>query len=158
MGAPRWPRWLLMSALSASVTLAALCAPSLAANASDVSLKATLATWSHRIGVDARAVGASAANRHPRRMTTRARHFRVEALRARRAILSQRPSSATGRAAKRLGLAAFREYGLVGREWMLSGQARLGHHRAAATVHARRAGRLARAASRTLVRAGALLR
>src|SRR5919201_1254789 len=125
-------------------------------NASDATLRATLANWSHRIALDAHGIGLSAALRHPRRMTRRARHFRVDALRARRAIAAVHPSSARGRRAKRLALAAFSGYAIVGREWTLSGQARVHGLRAAAIAHARRAERYARAGSRLLRAAGSL--
>jgi hypothetical protein len=60
-----------------------------AANATDARLRTTLALWSHRIAVDAQGIGLSAARRHPRRMTLRARHFRLDALRARNALSGQ---------------------------------------------------------------------
>jgi hypothetical protein len=77
------------------------------ASASDAALQTTLAQWSHRIALDAQGIGLSAARRHPRRMTRRARHFRLDALRARAALAAVRPSSASGRRAKSLALAAF---------------------------------------------------
>jgi hypothetical protein len=129
-----------------------------AGNASDATLRATLATWSHRIALDAHGIGLSAARRHPRRMTRRARHFRVEALRARHAVAAVQAASARGRRAKRLALAAFSDYAIVGRQWALSGQARLRGLRAAAVGHARLAARYARAGSRLLLAAGKLLR
>lgn len=128
------------------------------ASASDVSLKTTLAGWSHRISADARGVGLSARNRHPGRMTTRARHFRLDALRARRALAAQRPSSAPGRRAKTLALDAFRAYAFVGREWVLSGRARVHRNTSGAVRHARLARRSALKANRLLVAAGKLLR
>src|SRR5207247_10020174 len=96
-----------------------------ASGASDATLRTTLARWSHQIALDARGIGLSASRRHPRRMTRRARHFRADALRAVRALAPVRPSSGRGRRAKRLALAAFRDYAIVGRQWALSGQARL---------------------------------
>ena len=84
-----------------------------------------MAKWSHRIAVDAHGIALSATQRHPRRMMVRANRFRADALRARRAIAGQRPSSSRGRRARVLALAAFRDYMIVGREWALSGQARL---------------------------------
>ena len=129
-----------------------------AATAGDATLRARLATWSSRLALDARGIGLSASRRHPRRMTRRARHFRVEALRARRAVAAVHPSSARGRRAKRLALAAFSDYAVVGRQWTLSGQARVRGLRAAAVAHARRAARYARAGSRLLRTAGSLLR
>ena len=142
--------------LAVEVALALL-VPALAP-ASDASLKTTLAGWSQRISADARGVGLSARNRHPLRMTTRARHFRLDALRARRALAAQRPSSARGRRAKTLALAAFRAYAFVGREWVLSGRARLHRNTSAAVRHARLARRSAQKANGLLVDAGKLLR
>jgi hypothetical protein len=126
--------------------------------ASDATLRTTLARWSHQIALDARGIGLSASRRHPRRMTRRARHFRADALRAVRALAPVRPSSARGRRAKSLALAAFRDYAIVGRQWALSGQARLRGLRLAALGHARLAERYARKGSRLLLAAGNLLR
>jgi hypothetical protein len=128
-----------------------------AVDASDATLRTTLARWSHRIALDARGIGVSAARRHPRRMTRRARQFRLDALRAQRALAAVRPSTARGRRAKRLALAAFRDYAIVGREWALSGQARLRRLRVAAIGHARIATRFARRGNRLLLAADRLL-
>jgi hypothetical protein len=126
--------------------------------ASDATLRATLGTWSHRIALDARGIGLSASRRHPRRMARRATHFRIEALRGRRALAAVQPSTARGRRAKRLAIAAFSDFAIVGREWNLSGRARLHGLRAAAIEHARVATRVARKGSRLLIAAGNLLR
>src|SRR2546427_12183267 len=91
-------------------------------------------------------------------MTHRAQRFRGDALRARRALAAVRPSSARGRRAKQLALAAFRDYTLVGRHWTLSGKARLRERRLTAVSHARAAQKLAREANRLLVASGKLLR
>jgi hypothetical protein len=128
------------------------------AGASNVSLKKTLSTWSHRLGADAKGINLSASRRHPRRMTRRAQHFRLDALRARRALAGQKPSSARGLRAKRLAMAAFRAYALVGREWALSGKARLRHKKALAGRDAQLGFRYARKGNRFLVLAGRLLR
>ena len=128
-----------------------------AASASDAALRSTLALWSHRIVVDAQGIGLSAARRHPRRMIRRARHFRLDALRARNALAAVQPSSARGRRAKRLALAAFYDYAIVGRQWALSGQARVRGLRAAAVGHARIAARYARKGSALLLAAKRLL-
>jgi hypothetical protein len=85
------------------------------ANANDRTLRAAVSKWSHRISLDARGISLSAARRHPRRMMRRAKEFRAEALRARRAVAAQRPSTRRGRRAKRLALAAFLDYAIVGR-------------------------------------------
>jgi hypothetical protein len=129
-----------------------------AANASDAALRTTLASWSHRIALDAHGIGVSAGLRHPRRMTRRARQFRADSLRALRALAPVRPTSIRGRRAKRLALAAFRDYAIVGRQWVLSGQARVRGRRLAAAGHARLAARYARRGDRLLVAAGRLLR
>jgi len=128
------------------------------AKAGDATLRTTLAQWSHRIALDAHGIGLSASRRHPRRMMRRARHFRADSLRAVRALAPVRASSVRGGRAKRLAIAAFRDYAIVGREWALSGQARLRGLRLAAVGHARRAARFARSGSRLLVAAGKLLR
>ncbi len=128
------------------------------ARASDASLKATLAKWSHRIQSDARRIGLSATRRHPLRMTSRARAFRLDAVRAQRALTPQKPSTARGRKAKSLALAAFRDYAIVGREWALSGEARVRRDKAAAAKHARLASRYAKKGNGLLVGAGKLFR
>jgi hypothetical protein len=90
-------------------------------------------------------------------MMHRAQHFRADALRAARALAPLRPSTARGQRAKRLALAAFRDYAVVGRQWVLSGQARLRGLKAAAVGHARVATRYARRGSRLLRDAGNLI-
>jgi hypothetical protein len=91
-------------------------------------------------------------------MMLRANHFRRDALAARKALAAQRPSSGRGTRAKALALAAFRDYAIVGRQWSLSGRARLQHHRALATRYAATAKRFAAKGDRLLVAAGRLLR
>jgi hypothetical protein len=127
------------------------------AGASNASLKQTLATWSHRLAADAGGIGLSASRRHPRRMTRRAQHFRLDAVRAKHALAVQRPSTAGGWRARGLAIAAFRNYAIVGREWTLSGFARLHHHRALADRHALLARRHVRKGNRLLISAGRLL-
>jgi len=135
----------------------ALSAPS-AANANDRALKTAMAKWSHRIAVEAHGIGLSASQHHPRRMMFRARRFRADALRARRAIAAQRPSSGRGRRARMLALGAFRDYMIVGREWALTGQARLQGRKRVAAGHAAFAKAFAVKGDRLLVAAGRLLR
>lgn len=135
----------------------ALVVPGLA-RASDASFRVALATWSHRIGADARGLGLSAVHRHPRRLTARALRFRADALRARRALAGVPVSNARGRRAKLLALAAFRQYGLVGALWAHAGRARIAHHRAIATTNARLAAAHAKRGNLLLVAAGKLLR
>ena len=127
------------------------------ASASDASLKATLTTWSRRIASDARSLRLSAQRRHPRRLTTTAGRFRADALRARRALIRARPSSSRGVRARSLALAAFAEYAIVGREWALSGQARLRKRRAATIRYATLARKHALNGGRLLTAAGKLL-
>lgn len=127
------------------------------AGASDKTLRAALSTWSHRMSLDARGISLSAVRRHPRRMTSRARHFRLDALRAQRAIAAQRPSSVRGRHAKRMAVLAFRDYAIVGRSWSLSGRARLAGRKPLAVRHARAARIVASRGSRHLVAAARLL-
>jgi hypothetical protein len=147
--------WVFALALT-SLAAAALSFP-VAANAGDAALRATLAQWSHRIALDARGIGLSAALRHPRRMTRRARQFQLDALRAQKALAAVKPSSARGRRAKRLALAAFYDYAIVGRQWVLSGRARVRGLRVAAVGHARIAARFARKGSSLLLAAKRLL-
>jgi hypothetical protein len=90
-------------------------------------------------------------------MTRRARHFRADALRAVQAVAAVHPSSARGLRAKRLALAAFRDYAVVGRQWVLSGLARLRGQKLVAVRHARVAARYSRSGSRLLLAAGRLL-
>jgi hypothetical protein len=134
-----------------------LAAPS-AGNASNRTLRSTLDRWSHVIAVDAHGIDLSAFRRHPRRMVRRARHFRVDALHARSAIAAQRPSNARGLRGKRLALAAFGYYAAVGRQWVLTGQARLQGHTQAAVSHAALARRLSAKGNSALVAAGRALR
>jgi len=129
-----------------------------AACATNASLKVALARWSHTIALDARRVDLSAKHRHPRRMTTRAKKFRADALRARRALAVQRPSNAKGVRARSLALAAFRAYAVVGQQWALTGRARMQHRKALAASHAAVAKRFARKGNRLLIAAGRLLR
>jgi hypothetical protein len=146
----------MVGLVASSLAAVALSFPA-AANAGDAALRTTLAQWSHRIALDAQGIGLSAARRHPRRMTRRARHFRLDALRARNALAAVRPSSTRGRRARRLALAAFYDYAIVGRQWALSGQARLHGLRSAAAGHALIATRFARMGSRLLLAAERLL-
>jgi hypothetical protein len=140
-----------------SLVVLALAAPA-ASQASDRTLKRTLAHWSHTVALDARGISLSASKRHPRRMVLRAREFRADSLRARRAIAAQHPSTARGRQAKGLALGAFRAYATVGTEWARSGQARLRGRKALAARHAALAARYARKGNRLIRSAGRLLR
>jgi hypothetical protein len=140
------------------VAAALVLAAATTAHAGNASLKRTLASWSHRIGADASGIGLSASRRHPRRMMLRANHFRRDALLARQALAAQRPSTARGWRARSLALAAFRNYAIVGREWALTGAARLHHRRLLAARHAAVAKRFAVKGNRRLVAAARLLR
>jgi hypothetical protein len=128
------------------------------ADAGNLSLKRTLAKWSHTIALDARRVDLSARHRHPRRMTTRARKVQADALRARTALRAQRPSTRKAVRARTLALAAFRAYTVVGQQWTLTGRARVQHRTALAARHASVATRFARKGNRLLIAASRLLR
>jgi hypothetical protein len=151
-------RWAPRAAASIGLVLVLVLALPGVSSASNASLKRTLKTWSNRIAADARGIGLSAARRHPRRMMLRANHFRHDALAARRALAAQQPSTARGKRAQTLALAAFRDYAIVGRQWALVGQARLHHRSALATRHAAIAKRYTAKGNRLLVAAGRLLR
>jgi hypothetical protein len=140
-----------------SLAALALLAPSVT-EASDRTVKRTVAHWSHIVALDARGTSLSAAQRHPRRMMLRAREFRADSLRAARAVGVQQPTTARGRRAKRLALGAFRAYAVVGAEWARTGRARLNGHRTLAARHAARAQRFARIGNRLIRSAGRLLR
>jgi hypothetical protein len=144
--------------LAAAVVVVLVLALAPAAGASNASLKRTLARWSSRIGADAHGISLSASRRHPRRMMLRAIHFRHDALLARRALAAQRASTARGWRARRLALAAFQDYAVVGRQWALSGSARLRHRKVLAARHALIARRYAAKGNRLLVAAGRFLR
>jgi hypothetical protein len=139
------------------LTLTVGLAFSTTAVASDATLEATLHKWSRTIGVDAHSTSVAARQRHPRRMTTNALHFRSDALRAHTAVAAQRASSAAGRRGKDLALRAFANYAMAGKRWAASGRARLTHRRPRATAFARSAARFARRGNRLLVSAGRLL-
>ena len=126
--------------------------------ASDRTLKTTVAAWSHTVALDARGISLSASRRHPRRMMLRARKFRGDSLKARRAIAAQRPATARGRRAERLASRAFGAYAAVGAEWARSGQARLRGQNTLATRHANLAARYAQQGNRLIRSAGRLLR
>lgn len=134
----------------------ALIAPG-AAQSNDRTLKRAMARWSHTIALDARGISLSASRRHPRRMMRRAQTFRADAIRARRAIGTQRPSTARGRRAKGLALAAFRDYAVVGAQWALCGRERLRGHTKLALRHATVAERYATMGNRMIRSAGRLL-
>ncbi len=131
---------------------------SASADASNRTLRASVNTWSKRIGADARSVSLAAQRRHPRRMTSSANRFHRDALRARAAVAAQRPSTAKGGRARKLALTAFTDYARAGSQWAASGRARLAHHRSAAITFARRGATYARTGNTLLVSAGKLLR
>ena len=141
-----------------ALLIAALLAAPSTSTASNRTLKTTFARWTHVIAVDAHGIDLSAFRRHPRRMVRRARHFRVDALHARTSIAAQRPSTARGRRGKRLAVAAFSYYAAVGRQWVLSGQARLQRRIRVAVSHATLARHLSVKGNRKLIAAGRALR
>lgn len=130
---------------------------SVSAEASNVTLRTTVNTWSKKLGADARSVALAARRRHPRRMSTSGRVFHVDALRARAAVARQTPSTSAGSRGRRLAMAAFADYAIAGTKWAASGRARLAHRRQAATVYAAAGAKYARAGNRLLVAAGKLL-
>jgi hypothetical protein len=139
------------------VLVLALAVPA-GASASDKSLKTTLTKWSLQVEGKARGISLSATRRHPARMATKARSFRLTAVRAQHALALQKPTTARGRRAKALALAAFRNYAVVGRDWALSGDARLKGNVSAAADYARRAAGLAKKGNSQLTGAAKLLR
>lgn len=141
----------LVAALAAAAFLAT------SASASDATLRSTLDAWSAKIAVDARAVSLDARQRHPRRMTTDAVHFRRDALLARTAISGRRASSAKGRRAKLLALSAYTDYAKAGAHWAASGRARVARRFALSAAEARAAAGYADVGNRLLVAAGRLL-
>lgn len=142
---------LLATTIALTLTIAA------SATASSATMRTTLNTWSKKIGADARSVALAARQRHPRRMTTNANHFRTDALRARVALSRERPLTAKGKKARRLALRAFTEYALAGTSWAASGRARLTHHRAASITYANAGATHAHTADKLLVAASKLL-
>jgi hypothetical protein len=143
---------LLGSTVAVLITLAG------SASASNATLRATLDTWSKRIGADARAVALAAQQRHPRRMTTSANRFHHDSILAHDAAAAQKPSTANGNRARRLALTAFNDYALAGSKWAASGRARLAHQTAAAIADAKTATNYANAGNKRLLTADALLR
>lgn len=128
------------------------------AGATNATLRTTINSWSLKIGADARAVALDAKQRHPRRMTTDANRFHVDALRAHTATAGKHASTAKGTRARRLALAAFNAYALAGSRWAASGRARTAQQRASAVALASAGARYARQGNNLLVTAGKLLR
>lgn len=128
------------------------------ADAGNVSLKRTINHWSLKIGTDAAAVALDAKQRHPHLMTADANRFRQDARRARAAITRQLVTTAAGKRARRLALAAFRRYSLAGLHWAASGRARVAHQRTQAVALATKGAQEAHAGNTLLVHAGRLLR
>ena len=144
--------------LASVVVLAGALALSLAAGASNATLRVTLDKWSHTVGADAHSVSLAAKAQHPRRMTSSALRFRRDALSARRAIAAQHPSTAAGRRGQKLALTAFADYAAAGSRWAATGRARVLKHRAAASRSARAATTFATTGNRLLVAAAKLVR
>ena len=143
--------------VSAGLILVPLLCPISSASASDASLRASVQTWSKAIAADARAVSSNASRRHPRLMTASAVRFVTDASRARASISRQFASTAKGRRAKGLALAAFTDYTAAGRFWAASGGARTRGQKALATALARRAALFAGNGNRYLLAAGKAL-
>ena len=91
-------------------------------------------------------------------MTSSANRFHRDALHARAAVAAQRTSTANGRKARKLALAAFADYATAGSKWAACGRARLAHKHAASIAAARAGARYARLGNALLVTAGKLLR
>ena len=127
------------------------------AGANDRGLRLTLATWSRRLGAEPRQIRRDALQRKPRLLIVSAGRFRGDSLRALRALTVERPSSGKGTRARKLALASFRDYVGVGRQWLLSGQARLRGRKALAVRYARLASSLARRANLLLIASGRVL-
>lgn len=128
------------------------------AGATNATLRTTINNWSLKIGADARAVALDAKQRHPRRMTTDANRFRLDALRAHTATAAKHASTAKGTRARRLALSAFSAYALAGSRWAASGRARIAQQHANAIALASAGARYARQGNNLLITAGTLLR
>lgn len=148
----------MRSAALASTALLALLAGTAAAGATNATLKSTIDVWSKKLGADAQAVALDARLRHPHRMTSDALRFRRDALRARAATRAQHASTAKGRRASRVALAAFHLYALAGSRWAACGRARIAARRPQALALATEGARDAKTGNTLLVRAGRLLR
>ncbi|HET6174490.1 MAG TPA: hypothetical protein VFD90_17925 [Gaiellales bacterium] len=138
-------------------TTASLLALASTVGASNATLRTSVNSWSRTIGVDAHSVALAAQNRHPRRMTSSAVRFRTDALHARAAVAHQRPSTAAGKRAQKLALAAFTDYAAAAQGWAATGRARLRGDRVAAGRQAGAAATSARAGNRLLIAAGKIL-
>lgn len=140
--------------LAAAALLLALPAT---ASADDATLSATLNTWSLTIGADAHSVALAAQNAHPRRMIYSARRFRADALLARAAIVLETPSTTNGTQARLLAMKAFTNFARAGRQWVLSGRARLAGYRKLSIYYSNLGARYASIGDTQLVAAGKLL-
>ena len=127
-----------------------------ALNASNVTYRAALDTWSNRIGTDASSVALAARQRHPRLMTARAITFHHDALRARNRVAAQKVSTARLRNSRTAALRAFTSYARAGAEWAASGRLRLTHKRTASIAAAHAGARDAAAGSKLLLTAARL--
>jgi hypothetical protein len=145
------------SSLLLVATIAVALIASTSATATNATLRTTVNAWSKKIGADARSIALAAQQRHPRRMTSGATRFHTDALHARAAVVTQKPSTANGQRARRLALAAFSDYALAGSKWAASGRARLAHHRSASIAYANAGAAYAHTADKLLLTAGKLL-
>ena len=127
-----------------------------ALNASNLTYRTTLNTWSNRIGADASSVALAARQRHPRLMTSRAIAFHRDALRARKGVAAQKVSTARLRNSRAAALKAFTSYARAGAEWTSSGRLRLAHKRTASIAAARAGARDATIGSKLLLTAARL--
>lgn len=126
--------------------------------ASNVTYRATLHSWSSRIGADASSVALAARQRHPRVMISRAVSFRRDALRARNAVAAQKVSTSHLRTSRAAALKAFASYARAGAEWASSGRLRVANKHTASIAAARAGARDAAAGSKLLLTAARLAR
>jgi hypothetical protein len=145
-----------LAAASLAGIVAALALASVAP-ASDATLRVALDSWSRKIGAGAHSVALAARNRHPKRMTSSSIRFQRNALHARTALAAQRPSTAKGKQAQQLALAAFGDYATAGANWAAAGRARVKKQKALSSSLARKAKAAGAAGNKLLVSAGRLL-
>jgi hypothetical protein len=126
--------------------------------ASNLTYRATLKSWSNRIGADASSVALAARQRHPRLMTSNAVTFHRDALRARKRVAAQKVSTSRLRKSRAAALKAFTSYARAGAEWALSGRLRLANKQTASIAAAHAGARDAATGSKLLLAAARLAR
>lgn len=139
-------------------TVALLLALAASAGGSNATLRATLNTWSKKVGADAHSVALAAQRRHSVRMTSSgANRFHRDALRAWAAVAAQKPSTANGRQARQLALTGLADHARAGSKWAACGRARVAHHRAASIGYSKVGANYGHTGNKLLVAAGKLL-